>query len=387
MRKLLFAITALVALAFLLSALGGTAHAVHQYPAEPDPQTLTGKVRIGFLQGGDYKDYAPVLRSTVKGLMELGWIENANMPDTDTDGGTRALWDWLATKAQSEHLVFVADAFYTSDWNEEVRPKTRQEVLDRLTGKGDIQLMIAMGTWAGQDLASDKHSTPTLVFSTSDPLGAGIIKSANDSGLDHVWARVDPTRYERQVALFHDIIGFEKLGVVYEDTEVGRSMASLSAIQATAKQRGFHIEPCFAPFSKTTPQEALQNVIQCHRELASKVDAVYITHHRGVQDAHMAELMAPFFENNVPTFSQAGSAEVRKGSLMSISQANFVYVGRFYAETFGRVANGATPRSLNQVFESPPKIAINLETAERINYDPPVDILGAADEIYETIEQ
>ena len=41
---------------------------------------------------------------------------------------------------------------------------------------------------------------------------------------------------------------------------------------------------------------------------------------------------------------------------------------------------------LEQLFEEPPKIAINLKTAELIGFDPPVDILLAADEIFQDIE-
>jgi hypothetical protein len=41
---------------------------------------------------------------------------------------------------------------------------------------------------------------------------------------------------------------------------------------------------------------------------------------------------------------------------------------------------------LDQVFEEPKKISINLKTAVAIGYDPPVDVLGAADEIFEDIE-
>jgi len=40
------------------------------------------------------------------------------------------------------------------------------------------------------------------------------------------------------------------------------------------------------------------------------------------------------------------------------------------------------PNELDQLFEEPPKIAINLKTAELIGFDPPVIILGAADEIF-----
>ena len=40
---------------------------------------------------------------------------------------------------------------------------------------------------------------------------------------------------------------------------------------------------------------------------------------------------------------------------------------------------------LGQAFEQPPKIAINLKTAELIGFDPPIVLLGAADEIFDTI--
>ena len=51
-----------------------------------------------------------------------------------------------------------------------------------------------------------------------------------------------------------------------------------------------------------------------------------------------------------------------------------------------KIFNGAKPRQLDQLFEEPPKIAINLKTAELIQYDPPVDVLGSADEIYTEIK-
>ena len=79
----------------------------------------------------------------------------------------------------------------------------------------------------------------------------------------------------------------------------------------------------------------------------------------------------------------AGSREVRDGLLMSIAQADLSHVGLFHAETIARALNGAQPRQLSQLWVDPPKIALNLSTARRIGFDPPVDILLAADEVYE----
>ena len=93
------------------------------------------------------------------------------------------------------------------------------------------------------------------------------------------------------------------------------------------------------------------------------------------------------FSKNIPSFSMLGSNEVRHGVLMSIAQAEFKYVGQFHAEVIAKIFNGATPRQVKQTWSDPLKIAINIETARRIGYDPPVDVLAAADEIYESIDE
>ena len=90
-------------------------------------------------------------------------------------------------------------------------------------------------------------------------------------------------------------------------------------------------------------------------------------------------------EHHVPTFSQSGPREVRLGIMVSLSRANYRYVGEFHADTIARVFNGAKPNQLEQVFEEPPKVAINLRTAEIVGFDPPVVLLGAADEIFQEI--
>jgi hypothetical protein len=71
---------------------------------------------------------------------------------------------------------------------------------------------------------------------------------------------------------------------------------------------------------------------------------------------------------------------------MSISNSGFKYVGQYHASLIAKVFNGAKPRDLDQVFEGPPKVAINLKTAELISFDPPMVLLGAADEIFSEIK-
>lgn len=342
------------------------------------------KWRVGYYEGGEYIDYQLIFAETIKGLMKLGWIKTAQLPPLKGEE-TKGLWEWLSTKAQSNYIDFVKDAHYSANWDDKIREETAAKVIVRLNSNKDLDLMIAMGTWAGKDLANNSHQTKTMVVSASDAVGAGIIKSVDDSGFDHVHAYVDPFRYERQLKVFHDIIGFQKLGVAYEDSEEGRSYAAIDKIELLAKERGFEIVRCFTKSDVSDEKLAEKSVIDCFNNLAAKADAIYVTVQGGINKRSIPKLVEIVNTHKIPTFSQSGSEEVKYGFLTSLSQAGFKYVGQWHAETFAKVFNGAQPRQLGQIFEEPKKIAINLKTAVAIGFDPPVDVLGAADEIYEDI--
>ncbi|MFO7727555.1 MAG: ABC transporter substrate binding protein [Desulfonatronovibrio sp.] len=362
---------------------------VAQIPAETystaPPESVEEKWRIGYLEGGEFPDYQIIFFRTLEGLMELGWIKPVELP-ADYIPDHRRMWDWVVENVNSQYLEFVQDAYYSSDFDADKRKQTKQELLARLNEQKDLDLILAMGTWAGQDLANDEHSTPTVVASTSDPVGSGIVKSMEDSGYDHLHAKVEPDRYYRQVRLFHDIIGFEKLGLVYEDTVEGRTFAAVSEVEKVAEERGFELERCFARNSGVSKEQASIEAQECYRELAPQVDALYMTVHRGENLNNLPRLLEPLFDHEVATFAMAGSEFVRHGVLLSIAHADFSYTGMFHAETVAKILNGAKPRDLEQKWVAPPKIAINLKTAEIIGFNPPFDVLAAADDIFEDIE-
>jgi len=242
--------------------------------------------------------------------------------------------------------------------------------------------MLAFGTWAGKDLANNRHSTPTLVISASDAVGVGIIKSVEDSGFDHIHAHVDPSLYERQLLIFNDVINFKKLGVAYENTVNGRSYAAIDTINKIAKKKRFDVVSCFTQSDIADKDTAEASVLKCMEKLCCQVDALYITQQGGVNFNTIPHIVEIANKYRIPTFSQAGSQEVQAGLFMSLSTSGFKYVGQFHASVIAKVFNGAKPRQLDQVFEAPPKVAINLKTAQQIGFDPPMLLLGATDEIY-----
>jgi ABC-type uncharacterized transport system substrate-binding protein len=371
------------------------------YADAATPITNNGKKwKIGYYEGGPYINYPLHLRALIKGLVQLGWMGNVSIPNLEDialeltehtiknvdPNNSVLIWKWLTRHVKSEYIQFDNDACWSANWNETLRQKNQMEAIERLNRR-DIDLIIAMGTWAGQDLANNKHSVPTMVMSTSDPVSAKIIKSSRDSGYDHVHSICDPYRYLRQVRLFHGIIGFKKLGVVYENTIEGRSYAAVGDIEQVSKEKDFEVIFCEAPFSGVSKRESSEAVIKCHEELAPKVDAVYVTVHRGISIDNMSAILEPLIKNKIPTFSQRGILEVKYGILYGVDRKSFANRGEYHAKIMGKILNGTKPRDLNQIFEEPKTIVLNLKTAKEIGYDPPPNILKVADIIYPEIKK
>ncbi len=345
------------------------------------------KWRIVFYEGGPTSNYYHYLEATVLGLMKLGWIEKADIEKLQSKSkDTRRLWNWLVKDARSEYLEFVEDGYYSANWDDDQRKENRALILETLKGETDIDLVIAMGTWAGLDLANNEHSVPTVVMSTSDPVESGIIKSVDDSGYDHVHARVDPYRYERQLRIFHDIIKYKKLGIAFEDSIYGRSYSAIDTVEKVAADIGFEVVKCYTRSDISDTRIASESVIRCFEELAKEVDAIYVTIQGGVNPESIPQLVEIANRNRIPTFSQLGAKEVQQGFLFSISRPGFKPAGIFLSATIAQILNGARPRQLKQLFEETPSIAINLKTAEIVGLYLYADILAAADTIYRDIK-
>ncbi len=342
--------------------------------------------RIAYYQGGEYKDYYEYLYAVIKGLKQLGWIEVQPLPDFP-DKDTRKLWQWLSLNSKSQYLQFVADGYYSSDWNSDTRQKVRTNLISRLNHSKDIDMVFAFGTWAGQDLANNLHRVPTVVISSSDPLRSGIIKSQDDSGYDHLLASYDPRLQPQQIQVFHRLIGFKKLGVPYENTRSGRSYAGMDLIEQASIDLGFAIVPCYTQSDIADQLLAEQSVVECFDKLAKKVDAIFVSEQGGVNAITTPKLVEIANRYGVPTFSKNSEQAVRYGYLLSLIRRSGVEPeGIFIAENVGRIINGAKPRNLKQIFAGSFSMVLNLKTAEKIGLYLNAELLAAADKLYREIE-
>ena len=341
------------------------------------------KWKVGYYESGPYSDYIMFLDVILLGLNKLKWIEYEKMPDFKNHKDS---WEWVCNNIKSEYIEFVKEAYWSDNFDNILRIKNKEKFL-RSYKNLKLDLVLTLGTMAGQDLSSVNHSVNIIVASCSDPFKSGIVFGKEYSGYKNIHAKVDLDRYERQLRLFYDIVKFRKLGVVYENSLEGRTFAAIDEVEKIAKEKNFEIIREYASFNNIDTNLVKKEIVEAYKKLSNKnVDAVYITVHRGIRLTTLKDILEPLFNKKIITFSMLGSHEVKYGVLMSISQKGFKYAGEFHAEVIAKIFNGANPGDLNQLWNDPPKIAINLETAKIIGFNFPLSFFMTVDEIFDKIE-
>jgi ABC-type uncharacterized transport system substrate-binding protein len=347
------------------------------------------KFKVAVIQSGDYFYYADVVESIVQAFQTFGWIKERSLDfEGYPDGKTPLnIIKELASFDSSAYLAFEPDLYFDLKWDDanQADPKFKKIV----SGATGADLIIGLGTQACQILAKRKDSSvPILVDGVSDPVRSGILASKTDSGKEFLTGVVDEEQNSRQVRLFHTVIGFKRLGLIYEDSEIGKTYAAYDDVSAVAKEAGFAVVPNtkVLPDPENEDDEAAWEAceaayVKAVKAIAPKVDAIYLAVQSGLSDNSLPEIVKVLDAYKIPSFVMEGKDFVKHGVLLGESE-KITAKGIYNAKKMVAIFRGAKPRSLNQIFEHVPHIAINLSTAAAIGYDVPIDILASADEIY-----
>jgi ABC-type uncharacterized transport system substrate-binding protein len=295
----------------------------------------------------------------------------------------QAIKQALAEKGWGDRVAFPQGSQFSPGWELDQK-ETWPQIAQRLMEPSDLDLVISAGTDAtGLLLEYNNGHTPILAVAVSDPVRSGFVASLNDSGVDNFTTRIVPERYLRAFRMFHAEVGFKRLGLLYVDNENARKFANVKDAEQVAKEEGFEIVSYKINESRTHQEclTAIETLIE------RNINAFWIPSLTCFEWPRydVKRYLDLFIEHRIPTFARQGSEDVRAGALMGFSTVDYSARGQFLADRVIAILGGAQPRSLTMIDKAPPKIAINLFVARKINFDPSFDILGASDEIYQEI--
>ena len=337
------------------------------------------KILVGYCQAIEYAEAVETFYYTLKALEEMGEIEGLDLDYKPYKTTGLELWNYVCDNVKSDRFIFSKEDFYDMDLGDLGKAKKAVE-------NHKLDLFFTFGTAAGQEFFADFNKVNTINLGTNDPLGAGIVKNIKFSGIDNLWARVDDSRNYRQLKMFRDAVGYEKLGLLRYTDSFRRIFTPEKDIERLSEEEGFEVEiydfyDVDNIFLSSDLDRYYEELITAHKYLADNCDAYYMSI-GGWRYEDLPKLLEPFYEKNIPVFSQFGSIEVENGALMSVGKKSFDELGRAVASVVVRCANGEKLGEISQMYPEIQSMAYNVKVGDRINFEPDIEFLMYCNEIY-----
>ena len=335
------------------------------------------KFKVAVVLSGEYWEFQEHLKGIITGLKTVEWVKEAIYMPEERGAGIDEIFAVLGDN-YSDFVEFPEELRINMDWNPNY---LSENDLYPLLESADV--IIGLGGIAGKALVGNRNITkPILLDAITDPVGSGIVYSVSDSGHNNVTCRIDQTQYQRQVSLFHEFTGFEKLGIIYGDDDLGRLYSAVNDVELVALRENFEIVRNTNVREYMSP-ETPELYLTALRDICTKVDAVYIGASTAVTEYDIIDdIVQILIETGTPSFALEGEIRVEEGILMGVSSLETEKIGLYNAKKMISILKGSSPRLLDQSFMGVPSIVMNLSTAKSLGLDYPLNTLAVIDKFY-----
>lgn len=237
---------------------------------------------------------------------------------------------------------------------------------DRLLADNDVDLIVAMGVIASQDLATrGPLPKPVIAGIVIDPARQKIPLRQGTSGVKNLNYLMFPLTFERDIKLFLSIAPFRHLAYVESKRYKDVLPPPAIGMQELGKKMGIRITQIFV-------DSAASDVFSA---LPSDAEAVYLEPTMHVARSEFANLVQGFIERHLPSFSLMGEGDVRQGIMAGANPDVMPRLVRKIALQIQRILGGEDPATLSVEFPAGKRLFYNFRTAYRIGLTPNWDVL------------
>lgn len=232
-------------------------------------------------------------------------------------------------------------------------------------------LIITIGTQASQNLSNMINDIPIVFSAVTDPVGAGLVKEMTKSG-DQITGLTDMSPVDDQLEMIMQIQpDIRNIGLIFSEFEQNAVLIR-DHLKQSSEVRGINLwEISIRPGG---------DVISSLMEIIDKIDALYISTDNYVV-SQVGELAIICSTAQVPLYA-ADLNSVAEGAIAALS-IDYFEMGIQTGAMSHRVIQGADPAIMPVEKAQEMNIAINIKAAEKMNLLLPMDLILAADRIYD----
>lgn len=176
----------------------------------------------------------------------------------------------------------------------------------------------------------------------------------------------DEGRKMALLELAHATLGFNKLGIIYENTDSGKLSSDYKVIQSVSERRGFKVFECKIPFSTLAIKEIERELIDCFGKLSLSTDVQYIAGFDGINQNLINKLnrILPLFRSTSIALEQKpGNVNL---SLLLDKRSDVDALGLGDMQVYRNLLNGIKLHELADSLHNLPEITINLQELQKV---------------------
>jgi putative ABC transport system substrate-binding protein len=296
---------------------------------------------IGVLSSASSRDYLPMLAAFRKALGESGYVEGQNVKI-----------EYVWADEQYDRL-----------------PALAQDLVRR-----QVSLIVAATTPAALALKPATSTIPIVFAIGADPVRTGLVESlsrpgGNLTGAAHINVETAPKRLE----LMHELMPKEKvLGLLVNPTNpVAKSVTA--GVQAAAGSLGLELKVVHAHNDRELDAAFASLPGMRVGALVIGTDPFFTSQSEKLGAMSLRLAMPAIYQYR--TFTEAGGVMSYGGSITDSYRHAGLYAGR--------ILKGEKPGDLPVQLSTKIELFFNLKTAKALGLDPPLSLLGRADEVIE----
>jgi ABC-type uncharacterized transport system substrate-binding protein len=322
--------------------------------AAPLKGTPENPYRLAIVSSQNLWAYERLENLLIEAINNLGWEDRLVMPPE-----LKSTWD---------------------NYGVDDYPKLAQQLLER----NDYDLILSFGTVTTKTLlAQNTQGRNILGLGISNPVTAGIVKQEAFSGIPNFTTVVFPySPGQSMFIIFHNMLKFKKLGILYTDSEVGRANAFLPEARDVARERGFQLVEYSQVDRKETYESCLDGL---NYLLAQEIDSLYLPSLTcfNSRSNDLKEFYQLIYDHNVIPMTSEDREQIRNYAMVGFSfDESRSSVAEFHVNQIIEILNGKSPGEVNMITEFNTEFLLNLAAAEKLGIDLDLEFLRASDCLY-----
>ena len=263
--------------------------------------------------------------------------------------------------------------------------KALDRYIIRLQKRNDVDLIFSIGTQSTKRLVKSIKHIPLIFTDLGAPEYSGVISDWKSSKANYTGVETE-NYVSLGINLLHELIAFKKIGMIYLSGAPSHE-GSIKQITQMSQETKFEFINKSIVYrnkqGKKIPNKIIRKEIKdALGYVVPKVDVFYVQISKTF-DTNFDLFLDVFKKYNIP--SAGDPVYIKKGLIMGIGRDKIQF-GKQCAEYAIKIFNGADPASLPMDVGKKFEILLNIKAASIVGYNPSIDILSAADEIYEEIE-